>query len=126
MAAAGAARRLKRPFDMWLATIPIEMTAAQPKTWLVSTTWGLAILTLINLFNYLDRYVVASLFESLKASTLALSDRELGSLMSAFLIIYTLAAPVFGALGDRRSRPRLIALGVACWSIATAMSGFVS
>jgi MFS family permease len=102
------------------------MSAAQPRAWLVTAGWGLAILTLINLFNYLDRYVVASLFESLKASTLALSDRELGSLMSAFLIIYTLAAPVFGALGDRRSRPRLIALGVACWSIATAMSGFVS
>jgi MFS transporter, Spinster family, sphingosine-1-phosphate transporter len=31
---------------------------------------------------------------------------------------------VFGALGDRRSRPRLIALGVACWSFATALSGF--
>jgi MFS transporter, Spinster family, sphingosine-1-phosphate transporter len=27
-------------------------------------------------------------------------------------------------LGDRRSRPRLIAFGVACWSFATALSGF--
>ena len=35
---------------------------------------ALAILTLINLFNYLDRYVVASLVESLKKSDLALSD----------------------------------------------------
>jgi MFS family permease len=101
------------------------MTAAQPRAWLVSAGWGLAILTLINLFNYLDRYLVASLFESLKHSSLALSDRQLGSLMLAFLGVYTLAAPVFGALGDRRSRPRLIALGVACWSIATALSGLV-
>src|SRR6202042_406262 len=38
--------------------------------------------------------------------------------------VYTLLAPVFGALGDRRSRPRLIAIGVACWSFATALSGF--
>src|SRR5471032_2801300 len=44
--------------------------------------------------------------------------------MSGFLVVYTLLAPVFGALGDRRSRPRLIALGVACWSFATALSGF--
>jgi predicted MFS family arabinose efflux permease len=44
--------------------------------------------------------------------------------MSGFLIVYTLLAPVFGALGDRRSRPRLIAFGVACWSFATALSGF--
>ncbi|MFI4890460.1 MAG: spinster family MFS transporter [Steroidobacterales bacterium] len=101
------------------------MTAAQPRVWLVSAGGGLAILTLINLFNYLDRYVVASLFESLKHSTLALSDRQLGLLMSAFLIVYMAAAPVLGALGDRRSRPRLIALGVACWSIATALSGLV-
>ncbi len=99
------------------------MSAAQPKAWLVSAGWGLAILTLINLFNYLDRFVVAALFESLKHSTLALSDRQLGFLMSAFLIVYMTAAPVFGALGDRRPRPRLIALGVAVWSVATALSG---
>jgi MFS transporter, Spinster family, sphingosine-1-phosphate transporter len=99
------------------------MSAAQPRAWLVSAGWGLAILTLINLFNYLDRFVVASLFESLKHSTLALSDRQLGFLMSAFLVVYMMAAPVFGALGDRRPRPRLIAFGVACWSVATALSG---
>jgi MFS family permease len=101
------------------------MTAAQPRAWLVSAGWGLAILTLINLFNYLDRFIVAALFEGLKHSELAPSDRQLGFLMSAFLIVYMLAAPVFGALGDRpsRSRPRLIAFGVACWSLATALSG---
>jgi MFS family permease len=101
------------------------MSVAKPRVWLVSAGWGLAILTLINLFNYLDRFIVASLFESLKHSVLALSDAELGSLMSAFLIVYMLAAPVFGALGDRRARPRLIAFGVAIWSVATALSGFV-
>ena len=89
-----------------------------------SASFGLAILSIINLFSYLDRYVVAALAESLKHSELALSDANLGSLMSGFLVVYTLTAPVFGALGDRRSRPRLIALGVACWSFATALSGF--
>lgn len=100
------------------------MTAAQPRVWLVSTSWGLAILALVNMLNYLDRYVVAALFESLKHSPLAPSDGQLGALMSAFLVVYTLAAPAFGALGDRRSRPRLIAFGVGCWSLATALSGF--
>jgi MFS family permease len=80
-------------------------------------------LSFINLFSYLDRYVVSALIESLKHSDLGLSDANLGSLMSGFLVVYTLTAPVFGALGDRRSRPRLIALGVACWSFATALSG---
>jgi MFS family permease len=88
--------------------------------------FGLAVLAFINLFNYLDRYVVSALFESLKHSVLALSDAELGSLMSAFLIVYTLAAPLFGALGDRRGRPRLIAFGVFLWSLATTLSGFAS
>jgi MFS family permease len=91
---------------------------------LIGTAGGaLAILSFINLFNYLDRYVVAALVESLKHSSLALSDAQSGSLMSGFLIVFTLAAPLFGALGDRRSRPRLIAFGVACWSVATALSG---
>ena len=89
-----------------------------------SASFGLAILSFINLFSYLDRYVVSALIESLKHSDLGLSDANLGSLMSGFLVVYTLTAPVFGALGDRRSRPRLIALGVACWSFATALSGF--
>jgi MFS family permease len=94
------------------------------KPWVLSASFGLGILSFINLFSYLDRYVVSALIESLKHSELALSDANLGSLMSGFLVVYTLTAPVFGALGDRRSRPRLIALGVACWSFATALSGF--
>jgi MFS family permease len=32
-------------------------------------------------------------------------------------------APLFGACGDRWSRPRLISFGVACWSVATGLSG---
>ena len=44
--------------------------------------------------------------------------------MSGFLIVFALVAPIFGSLGDRRSRPRLIAFGVGCWSVATALSGF--
>lgn len=84
---------------------------------------ALAVLTLINLFNYLDRWIVAALAESIKHSELHLSDTELGSLMTGFLIVYMVAAPVFGTLGDRRSRPRLLALGVAIWSFATALAG---
>ena len=93
------------------------------KAWINSAGIALAILAFINLFNYLDRYLVSALVESLKHSELALSDTQAGSLMSGFLIVFALIAPIFGALGDRMSRPRLIAFGVACWSIATALSG---
>ena len=85
---------------------------------------ALAVLTLINLFNYLDRWIVAALAESMKHSELQLSDTELGSLMTGFIVVYMLAAPVFGSLGDTRSRTRLIGLGVGLWSVATALAGF--
>jgi len=99
------------------------MAQTSQKAWINSANIGLAVLAFINLFNYLDRYVVSALVESLKHSELALSDAELGSLMSGFLIVFALVAPIFGALGDRLSRPRLIAFGVGCWSAATALSG---
>jgi MFS transporter, Spinster family, sphingosine-1-phosphate transporter len=85
---------------------------------------ALAVLTLINLFNYLDRWIVAALAESMKHSELTLSDTQLGSLMTGFLIVYMLAAPLFGSLGDTRSRTRLLGLGVGIWSVATALAGF--
>jgi MFS family permease len=86
--------------------------------------WGLFVLTLVNTFNYLDRQVLAALFESLKHSELHLSDAQLGLLATAFLVVYMLTSPIFGTLGDRGNRPRLIGIGVAIWSVATALGGF--
>jgi MFS transporter, Spinster family, sphingosine-1-phosphate transporter len=84
---------------------------------------ALAVLAGINLLNYLDRYVVAAVLPDLKDAPLHLDNFELGSLMSAFLLVYMLAAPLFGRLGDRGSRPRPIAIGVFLWSLATGLSG---
>ncbi len=84
---------------------------------------GLIVLTLINLFNYVDRYIIAAISESLRHSSLHISDLQYGLLGSGFIIVYMATAPVFGALGDTRSRPKLIALGVTIWSVATALGG---
>lgn len=84
---------------------------------------GLVVLTFINLFNYIDRYVVAALGESLRHSPLHVSDTQFGLLTSGFIVVYMLAAPVFGTLGDTGSRRRLIAAGVFIWSVATAVGG---
>jgi len=89
-----------------------------------AATYALAVLTFINLFNYLDRWVVAAVVESIKKSELHLSDTQLGFVGAGFLIVYALTSPVFGTLGDRSKRPPLIALGVAIWSIATGLGGF--
>ncbi|MBS0400450.1 MAG: MFS transporter, partial [Proteobacteria bacterium] len=86
---------------------------------------ALTALTIINLLNYLDRYLVSALAQSLKLSSLALNDFQLGLLAPGFLIVYMLSAPAFGTAGDTRSRPRIIAFGIACWSLATGLSGTV-
>jgi sugar phosphate permease len=102
----------------------LPVAEQKQNSWLRSANAGLAVLAIINLLSYLDRYIPAAVLESLKKSNLGLTDTNLGLLMSGFLMVYTLLAPVFGALGDRRSRPKLIAIGVACWSFATVLSGF--
>src|SRR6266496_1370724 len=84
---------------------------------------GLIVLSLINLFNYVDRYIIAAVSESLRHSSLHISDLQYGLLGSGFIVVYMATAPVFGALGDTRSRPKLIALGVTIWSVATALGG---
>ncbi|MFY9824006.1 MAG: MFS transporter, partial [Thermoanaerobaculia bacterium] len=86
--------------------------------------WGLFVLTLVNLFNYLDRFVLSSVVESLKKSDLHLSDTQLGALATGFILVYMLTSPVFGTLGDRGNRPRLMSIGIAIWSLATALGGF--
>src|SRR5436305_11670379 len=100
-----------------LWTYPIMPAPSRPSDPVRVARWGLFVLTLVNLFNYLDRFVVASLVESLKRSELHLSDAQLGGLATGFILVYMLTSPVFGTLGDRGKRPRLIAAGVAIWSL---------
>ncbi len=102
-----------------------SLKSADPRTSAVGGGGFLAlgILAGINLLNYLDRYVVAALLPEFKRAPMHLNDFELGTLMSGFLIVYMLAAPVFGRLGDRGSRPRPIAIGVFLWSAAAGLSG---
>jgi MFS transporter, Spinster family, sphingosine-1-phosphate transporter len=86
--------------------------------------YTLGVLTLINFLNYVDRWIIASLLESIRKSELHLTDTQLGLIGSGFIIVYMASSPLFGSLGDRRSRPPLIAMGVMIWSIATTLAGF--
>jgi len=87
-----------------------------------SALWALGVLSAINLLNYLDRYLVSPLAPILKQA-MSLTDAELGWLVPAFMLVYMIAAPAFGAWGDRGSRTRPIALGIFIWSLATMVSG---
>ena len=84
----------------------------------------LALLTLINFFNYADRNVVFAVFEPLKRD-LQLSDLQLGWIGSAYIIVLSLAALPLGVLGDLRTRRGVIAWGVGLWSLFTSLGGAV-
>ncbi|MBI5629563.1 MAG: MFS transporter [Elusimicrobia bacterium] len=79
----------------------------------------LALLLGVNLLNYLDRQILYSLLPLIQRD-LTLSDAQAGSLASAFMVVYMLAAPPIGYWADRQSRPLWLALGVLLWSLATA------
>ena len=85
-------------------------------------TVTLLALTGLNLFNYLDRYVLSAVLTPLKAEW-NLSDEQLGRLSTVFMLGYFVTSPIFGWLGDRLPRRWLIAAGVFVWSLGTTLSG---
>jgi MFS transporter, Spinster family, sphingosine-1-phosphate transporter len=85
--------------------------------------YALVLLLAVNLLNYIDRQVLYAVFPLIKAD-LRLSDTALGLLGSAFMVCYMVSAPLFGWIGDRRSRTGLASFGLAVWSLATAVAGF--
>ena len=86
-------------------------------------TYALLVVTLLNFLNYIDRFILAAVLPRVKSDFL-LTDFQLGLLANAFLVAYFVTSPLFGFLGDRASRPRLMSIGVGLWSIATAAAGF--
>lgn len=80
------------------------------------------LLTAVNVLNYVDRQVAYALLPLISAE-LALTDAQAGSLASAFMVVYMLAAPPIAWLADSRGRRPWIAGGVALWSLATAGAG---
>jgi len=76
------------------------------------------ILFCLNLLNYIDRQVLYSVFPLLQTD-LRLTDLQLGSLASAFMLVYMCCAPVIGFLADRSPRHKLIAASAFVWSAAT-------
>lgn len=82
----------------------------------------LALLTALNLLNYLDRYVLAAVVPLVEAD-LKLSHTRAGLLGSGFIVVYALASPFAGWLGDRRSRTKLTSAGAVLFGGATFATG---
>ena len=83
---------------------------------------GLCMLAYI--LSFVDRQILALMIVPIR-SDLALTDLQFGLLGGlAFAIFYGLLGIPIATLADRRSRPAIIAIGIAAWSIATACCGF--
>lgn len=86
-------------------------------------TLGLSFLTGLNLFNYLDRYVLPAVLTPLQKD-LHLSAGDAGWANTAFMLGYFVTSPFFGYLGDRFPRKWLIAFGIFVWSLGTTLTAF--
>jgi MFS transporter, Spinster family, sphingosine-1-phosphate transporter len=82
---------------------------------------ALALLTALNLLNYVDRNVLFAV-QPLVQDEFHLSKAQIGYLTSAFLGFYMIAAPFVGPLADRYSRKLIIALGAMFWSSLTLLT----
>ncbi|MBM4784047.1 MAG: MFS transporter [Archangiaceae bacterium] len=104
---------------------PVSSAAAPaggPRANAPGATFALVVLTAMNLLNYVDRWVPSAV-KSLFKEDLQLTDAETSWPLTAFIFVYMIASPIFGALAETKNRRVLIAIGVAAWSIATAAAG---
>lgn len=85
--------------------------------------FAVVVLTAMNLLNYIDRWVPSAVKDLFKED-LKLTDAQTSLPLSAFIIVYMIASPIFGSLADKAPRKVLIAFGVAAWSLATAAAAF--
>jgi MFS family permease len=93
---------------------PVASTKLYPRT-------ALALLTALNLLNYIDRSVLFAVQDLVKAE-FHRSDFAFGLLTSVFFIFYMCAAPFMGPLSLRFSRKRVIVAGALVWSVATLLT----
>ena len=73
--------------------------------------------------NYIDRGNLATA-APLMQDELHLSASQLGILLSAFYYGYVVCMPAMGWLAERYGSKRVLAAGVAIWSVATLTTGF--
>ena len=85
-----------------------------------------AMLTLAYVFSFVDRYVLGLLIEPIKAD-LGLTDEQIGLIMGpAFGMIYAFSGLFIGWFVDNWRRTWIVGIGMAIWSLATAVSGLAA
>jgi MFS family permease len=83
----------------------------------------LGLLTVILVFNTLDRVALGLLIQNIKAD-LHLNDTQLGFLSGiAFALFYSVMGIPIARWADRGNRVRVIAITIGIWSVAVALCG---
>lgn len=86
----------------------------------------LGLLTLVYVLNFLDRQALALLTEPIKRE-LGASDAQMGFLVGAsFTFAYTGAGLVVARWIDRGPRLKILAAGLALWSLMTSFAGLTT
>ena len=84
----------------------------------------LGVLVVVYILNFIDRQILSILAVDIKAD-LGLTDGDMGFLGgAAFAVFYALFGIPLGRLADNWNRKNLLSIGLALWSIMTALSGF--
>lgn len=98
--------------------------AAAPDARVPAYSWYvLGVLVLVYILNFIDRQILSILAVDIKAD-LNLTDSDMGFLGgAAFAVFYALFGIPLGRLADNWNRVRLLTLGLAVWSVMTALSG---
>ena len=87
------------------------------------SNYVLGVLFVVYVFNFIDRQILSTLLEKIKAD-FEISDSWLGFLSgTGFALFYTLAGIPIARLADRWDRRKIIAIGVFVWSLMTVASG---
>jgi len=105
------------------SVVPTQSDAPLPQasgySWYV-----LIVLVVVYILNFIDRQILSILAVDIKAD-LGLTDADMGFLGgAAFAVFYALFGIPLGRLADNWSRVKLLSIGLALWSIMTALSGF--
>lgn len=88
--------------------------------------YALTVLTVIYVFNFIDRQILVILQESIKVE-MGLSDTQLGLLTGfSFAVFYVTCGIPIARWADRGNRRNIVALSLTVWSVMTAISGLVA
>ena len=84
--------------------------------------FALIVLFAVNTLNFYDRQILGAVGETVREEW-KLSDTALGSLGTAFTLLYAAVGVPLGRLTDKFSRRWILFAGITVWSLLTAASG---